>query len=155
MAEGAVWALAAIAAAGAVDQHQTAKRQEKAAEEQHEAEVAIESESAARQRRSAASEALVARRQIEAQAGAAGFSGTAVEAGKSGVTNQLTQSLADLNFATASSSVVREKSMDVFKAGVPSLGSTLLQAGSGIATSAMASYAGAKASKSLNTPETT
>ena len=108
-------------------------------EEQSELENSIEVESSARARRAAASEAQVARAQIENQGATAGLSGTAVSAASGGVTNQYNRTSQDLAFTSQTNAAINQGRVDVHKAGQKSdLGVAL-----GVASSFATPIAGA------------
>jgi len=94
-----------------------AKKQGKEMEKQAELETAIEGESSARARRAAASEAQVARSQIENQGATAGFAGTAVSASGDSVTQQYNKTSQDLAFSSQSNAAINQGRVDVQKAG--------------------------------------
>ena len=69
-------------------------------------EQAVEAESAGRKRRALAAQALVRRREIEAEGGAAGFGGTAQTSSVAGIQGDLSQAYGDIAFSQASNAVI-------------------------------------------------
>ncbi len=82
------------------------EREQAAAKELQATEQAVEAEGAARERRVLAARTLTRQREIEAEAGSAGFSGSAVTASTDGVTGELNTALSQQSFNRASNSVV-------------------------------------------------
>lgn len=139
-------AMATVTAASAIDSSNQAKKQGKEMEKQAKLENAIEGESSARARRAAASEAQVARAQIENQGATAGFAGTAVSAAGDSVTNQYNKTSQDLAFTSQSNAAINQGRVDVQKAGQKSdLGVAL-----GVASSFTTPVVGAKLGKMMS-----
>ena len=140
-------ALVITTAATAINQDRIAGKQEKAAEKASDIAGAVEAEGASRSRRAAASEALVARRQVENTAAVSGFSGTAVSTSVNDIQNKVTGGVSDINFAQQSNAAINNANRDVTKAGRSSLASIFLNQAGGVAAGALGSAAGASMSK--------
>lgn len=125
-----------------------ADRTEEAQKKAEAADRAIAGEEAARARRSVMAEAQVERARLENQAAEGGLaSSSGAIAGGQSITAQAADNISEIGFQQGAASVRANKARDVRQAQMPTIGESLLSAGSNIAMSYGANKMGVELGK--------